>query len=69
MWNMRRIRGPEAHAARMALIEGRFPPGMQVRCSKCGEIRAVEEGAFIRVNMSGTGPTQAFRCVDCSEAA
>lgn len=53
----------------MALIEGRYPNGMQVRCSKCERVRAVEEGEFLTVRLAGSGSAQAFRCNDCSQAA
>lgn len=66
---MRRIRGPEAHNARMALIEGRFPDGMNARCSSCSEIRPVSEGEFVEVRLPGTGHTQVFRCAECAVAA
>ncbi len=66
---MRRIRGPEAHSARMALIEGRFPAGMNARCSMCSEIRPVAEGEFVEIRLPGTGHTQVFRCADCAVAA
>ncbi|MFN2388138.1 MAG: hypothetical protein ABR575_00820 [Actinomycetota bacterium] len=49
----------------MALIEGRYPPGMTVRCSLCGEVRPVEEGGFLSMRLSGSGETQVFCCTAC----
>ncbi|MDQ3645628.1 MAG: hypothetical protein M3345_01680 [Actinomycetota bacterium] len=49
----------------MALIEGRYPPGMTVRCSRCSEVRPVEEGGFLSVKLTGAGMTQVFCCSDC----
>jgi hypothetical protein len=66
---MRRITEPEAHHGRVDLIEGRFPPGMQTRCSWCGKVKPVTEGEFVLHTVKGTGETRFFRCATCAEAA
>jgi hypothetical protein len=53
----------------MDLIEGRFPPGMQTRCSWCGKVKPVIEGEFVIHTVKGTGQTRFFRCSTCADAA
>lgn len=64
---MRKIKETEAHRARTAIIEGRFPEGMKVRCGWCGEVKDVSEGAFLDSSLVAAGPGKVFRCKECSD--
>jgi hypothetical protein len=62
---MRKLSDPEAHRARTALVEGRFPEDMHARCAWCRDVHPAREGRFIEVNVPGTGQTSMFQCSDC----
>jgi hypothetical protein len=62
---MRRLSDPEAHRARTALVEGRFPEDMNARCAWCRKVRPARDGAFVEVRIPGTGHTSMFRCAEC----
>ncbi len=64
---MRKLTEPEAHRGRTALIDGRFPQDMQARCAWCRRVDAVGEGAFVTVDVPGTGHTRMFRCSSCAK--
>jgi hypothetical protein len=44
---MRKLTEPQAHRGRVAIIEGRFPEGMQARCAWCGKVDEVAEGEMV----------------------
>ena len=67
--DMRKISEPEAHRARVALLEGRYPEGMQIRCAWCRQVRAVAEGEFVLAKVVGSGHTHFFKCSECQEKA
>lgn len=64
---MRRPTEPEAHRARVSVIEGEYPEGMRARCAWCGNIREVARGAFVDLPRRGDGPSKAFRCGECAD--
>ena len=67
---MRRPTDAEAHRARSALIEGRYPDGMQARCASCGKVRSIAEGEMRDTGQSpSTGAQRYFVCAECVEAS
>ncbi|MEA2433321.1 MAG: hypothetical protein QOG54_778 [Actinomycetota bacterium] len=64
---MRKLTEPQAHRGRVAIIEGRFPEGMQARCAWCGKVEVVNEGEMVDTDRPGSGPSRIFRCASCSE--
>ena len=64
---MRKLSDPEAHRARTAIVEGRFPEDMNARCAWCREVSPAREGKFIEVNVPGTGHTGMFQCSRCEQ--
>ncbi|HVM35941.1 MAG TPA: hypothetical protein VM784_11435 [Actinomycetota bacterium] len=64
---MRRPTEPEAHRARVSVIEGKYPEGMKARCAWCGKVREVATGAFVEVKRHAHGPSRAFRCGNCAD--
>lgn len=62
---MRKLTEPQAHAGRAAVIDGRYPDGMQARCAWCRRVSSVREGKLMDVRPSGDGPTRAFKCHRC----
>jgi hypothetical protein len=64
---MRRPTEPEAHRARVNLIDGNYPEGMKARCAWCGNVREVAQGAFVEMPRRTDGPARAFRCKDCAD--
>ena len=64
---MRRLSDSEAHRARTDLLEGRIPEDMQARCAWCRNVRPARAGAFVSVNVPGTGHTSMFKCSECQE--
>jgi DNA-directed RNA polymerase subunit RPC12/RpoP len=63
---VRKLTEPQAHRGRVAIIEGRFPEGMQARCAWCGKVALVEEGEMRDTSRHASGPARVFRCADCS---
>jgi len=66
---MRKLSEPEAHRARVEIMEGRFPPDMKTRCAWCSKVGLVSEGEFVARTVRGLGPTQFFMCSDCRDEA
>ncbi len=64
---MRKLTEPQAHRGRVAVIEGRYPEGMQARCVWCREVKDVNEGELVTAMTKGVGATHLFRCGDCLE--
>lgn len=67
MTGMRKLTEPQAHRARAAIIEGRYPEGMKARCARCSKVAPVAEGKLVDVPRRATGPARAFLCPDCLE--
>jgi hypothetical protein len=64
---MRKIKETEAHRARTAILEGRFPEGMQARCAWCGKVGKVGEGEFVDRQITAAGPGKVFKCSECRQ--
>ena len=62
---MRKIKEPEAHRARAAVVDGNYPEGMRVRCSWCQTVVGPTEGEFRYGRTARTGTANFFKCQSC----
>lgn len=61
------------HAARISILELRFPKGMRARCSWCNSVAAAADGRWLEVLFSSPGSGvvsgRVFQCRACQSSA
>ena len=62
---MRRLTEPQAHRGRAAVIDGRYPEGMQARCVLCGKSQPIEKGKLVAGRARPNEPVRHFLCSNC----